>query len=104
VTAAGFLILPLGWQQRREVQQILVEMRTGSPPQASWRVRGNLRGGAVQYRTLVESGGSGGEEHVLQVWRARPDGYLWLEQTIQSEWGRPDFELGWQILNSVNTL
>jgi hypothetical protein len=101
VTPRGFLIRSENWRQRREVDQVSVEVRSGSPPRAFWRERRKVRGDPVQYRSFIAGGGSGGEEHVLQVWRARPDGYLWLEQVVQSEWGNPSFDLGWQILDTV---
>ena len=73
-----------------------------SAPPGPWLDRRTVGGVEVHYTILdLEGGGSGGEEYRLSAWRSARAGYLLYVQEDQSEWGEPDFDLVWSVIQGT---
>ncbi len=72
-----------------------------APSQTSQDSR-ELEGGAsANYTVERRSGGSGGDEYELTVWRAAEGSWIVVSETAQSELGEPDFALAWALIDQA---
>ncbi|MCG5054167.1 MAG: Tsi3 family protein [Myxococcales bacterium] len=96
-TAAGFRITMRGSQERRNPEEVDVELRPGQPAEGFPKSR-KAGGRTYHYRIDVESAGSSGDLHVLKAWADAGAGHVWIEQAGAAEGpGAPDFGLAWEV-------
>lgn len=101
-THDGFIIYPEGGLDRRSPIQVSVSFYPGQSPEGDWPNSKSLNGSTIYYRENSQSGGSGGTEYTLEAWKKCVDGYIKTEQTVQIEYGNPDFSLTWQIISNAD--
>ena len=72
-----------------------------APSQAPDDSRKLESGESASYALERRSGGSGGDEYKLTVWRAAEGGWIVVSETAQSERGEPDFALAWVLIDQA---
>ena len=97
----GFIIYPEGGLDRRSPIQVTISYIQGKTPEGDWQSK-SIGGSTVYYRQTSQSGGSGGTEYELEAWKDCIGGYIRTEQTVQLEYGDPDFSLTWQVISNAD--
>lgn len=100
-TETGYRLSPVDGHMLRSPWSIEVLLDDGPVPADG--SLGRLRADDIEFPYKVDrfDGGSGGTEYVLNAWKALDAGHILLIQSEQTEFGQPDFALGWSILASA---
>ena len=88
---------------RDDAGHVTVQFDPGvAAPPGDWRKTRTIGDVEVRYTILdLEGGGSGGEAYRLSAWRPARAGHLLYVQEDQSEWGQPDFDLAWTVIEGT---
>ena len=72
-----------------------------APDKAPQGSRTLASGADASYAVEQRSGGSGGDEYELIVWRPAEGGWIVVSETAQSELGEPDFVAAWALIDDA---
>ena len=97
----GFIIYPEEGLDCRSPIEVTILFIRGKTPEGDWQSK-SVGKSAVYYRQTSQSGGSGGTEYELEAWKDCVGGYIRTDQTVQLEYGDPDFSLTWQIISNAD--
>jgi len=82
----------------RFLRVLLQEQAPSQEPSGSRKLES---GASASYVLERRSGGSGGDEYELTVWRAADGSWIVVSETAQSELGEPDFALAWALIDEA---